>query len=146
MDMNFGFGRRVPINVDNIMGKFKTFRSVILMFSGSIAYLICTLFVVSVFLLSIFLTLNFSIFNFAAYGNLGKALIAFAQAVVSLNISLFLVYTVISVVNLIVYSVDEDSFIRRNQFSWILLIIIVSALLMNPLEQLLFSFLASIFG
>lgn len=146
MEMNFGFGRRVPINVDNIQGKFKTLRSIALMFSSSISYLISTLLVITVFLFGIFLTLKVSAFNFATYGNLGKALTMFSQALVSLNISLFLVYTVISIVNLIVYSVDEDSFIRRNQFSWIFLIIIVAALLMNPLERLLFSFLASIFG
>lgn len=145
MDMNFGFGKRVPINVEKIYGKNKTFRSVLLMFTSSIAYLITTILAVAILIFGLTFLVKF-VPNFLLNSGLDKSLTIFLQAIVRLNISLFLVYTVISFVNLIVYSVDEDSFIRRNQFSWILLILIISSLMMGPLERLLFSFLQSIFG
>lgn len=145
MDMNFGFGKRVPINVENIFGKNKTLRSVLLMFTSSIAYLITTILAVAILLFGLAFLVKVAP-SFLVNSGLDNSLTLFLQAIVRLNISLFLVYTVISFVNLIVYSVDEDSFIRRNQFSWIFLILIISSLMMGPLERLLFSFLQSIFG
>ena len=140
MDMNFGFGKRVPINVDHIHGKFKTLRTVLLIFTSSISYLIATILVVPIFGILKLALIKLSLIN------VSNAILLFGSATIRLCASLFLVYTVIGFVNLIIYSVSEDNFLRKNQFGVILLILVLSMLLMEPLDHLLSYILGLIYG
>lgn len=132
IDINIGFGKMIPNDLDGaVVSRYNFLKKFIIAFSAAISYFIST------FAFGIILQLYY-IFLFNSHYAICGSLFQISAATVSLSRELTFVFTILNLVDLILYKFDKDGAIKYNPFVKLLIVLAIASIL-SPLLSLIFS-------
>lgn len=132
IDINIGFGKMIPNDLDGVVvSRYNFIKKFIISFAAAIAYFISTF----VFVL---ITQFYYAFLFSAQYAFCSSLFQVAIAMVTLSRELTFVFTILNLVDLLLYKFDKDGAIKYNPFIKLLIVLAIASII-SPLLSLIFS-------